>query len=203
MNKHNQKSGFAGLEILLVLVVIGLISALGWFVYKQRSQTSSSTPETTQSSTPNSTSSESKSVISEQTFSNEQYGISFHYPETFTVKDETATYIGSGEDFPWYSQSDFVKLLLSLDGDTVTARLVMNNDDLQTIIGCMGGSGKVDKTYTLNGMKAYRVVNYGQMQDSKDTEYIVVGPKYTFVVLSQDSNQNSNVEKLLGTLKLT
>ncbi|MCA9331260.1 type II secretion system protein, partial [Candidatus Saccharibacteria bacterium] len=77
MNKHNQKSGFAGLEILLVLVVIGLISALGWFVYKQRSQTSSSAPETTQSSTPNSTSSESKSVISEQTFSNEQYGISF------------------------------------------------------------------------------------------------------------------------------
>lgn len=51
--KHNQK-GFSAVEVVIMLVIIGLIGATGWYVWQQRNKNTATPTQNTSSINPNS-----------------------------------------------------------------------------------------------------------------------------------------------------
>ena len=94
MNKiiKNEK-GFSAVEIILVIVIIALISVVGWLVYKDHHKTTTiNTPPTYSKATSKSTASNNtKSAATAnpyagwKTYNLASFGLSFKYPNTWTV----------------------------------------------------------------------------------------------------------------------
>lgn len=85
--KINQK-GFSVVEVLIVIVVIGLVGAIGWTVYARQDN-----DQDKQTPTPTSSQNEEADQATEtadpyegwQTYTNSQLGYSFKYPDSWTV----------------------------------------------------------------------------------------------------------------------
>lgn len=78
--KTNQK-GFSVVEILIVIVVVGLIGTVGWFVYgSQKNRTSNVSTNTQTNQEP----SNQENVLSEFIeYENEEFGFEFSYPKSW------------------------------------------------------------------------------------------------------------------------
>lgn len=75
MNKlRNSQSGFSALEVILIVVVIGILGAVGWYVMKQKNNNDS----TANSSNPN-TSQNSNNNSKEKSLDISDWGVKFSY----------------------------------------------------------------------------------------------------------------------------
>ncbi len=97
MKKLN-KSGFTAIEALLIVVIAGILIVTGWYVWKQKNN---STTSNSQSSTLSSTPEVYKRTTSVpkdwKTYTNKTYKISFSYPASWTIRTSTINK-KSGED---------------------------------------------------------------------------------------------------------
>lgn len=200
--KSNQK-GFGAVEGLLILILLTMVGFTGYYVYHSRNNANSTYDSATKAGsssvqTPTAQSSESK------TYSNSAYSLSFKYPQNARIDDNTSTKTGRGDNFPWYAQSDYVKLYLDINGlGTTYAKLVLNDSDIQKTIGAAGGGGTIEKQYRVNGMQAYYVTGYGNGgAGSPGIVYIVVGPKYSFVLFSENSSRKSSLDSLVSSISM-
>lgn len=88
--KSNQK-GFSAAEALIILVIVGVIGGAGWYVWqsKNKSDSASTTNNTTQSTTPLTYKRTTTVPSTWKTYTNEKYKISLAYPTNWTVSDST------------------------------------------------------------------------------------------------------------------
>ncbi|MEX2014493.1 MAG: prepilin-type N-terminal cleavage/methylation domain-containing protein [Candidatus Saccharimonadales bacterium] len=95
----NQK-GFSVVEILIVIIVIGLLGAVGWLVYdRQKSKTSETQTNTQQKEeTPKQETEQTEQKLINtgwKVYTSEKLNLSFEYPESWTVKEEDQISSGS------------------------------------------------------------------------------------------------------------
>lgn len=86
--KTNQK-GFSSVEVILILVVVGLISAVGWLVYDRQKPNTDDTPTTaqiTQPATTNGDSETSKAEDKTATYTHSELKYSFDYPKEWATE---------------------------------------------------------------------------------------------------------------------
>ena len=133
------------------------------------------------------------------TYNNSSHGLSFKHPSSYTINDTTLDDVGSDDSVPWYSRSDFVKQVLQLNGNNVKAKVVLSSSDIDMTIGGFGGSGKTQKEFSVNGLKAYYITNYGQGPSSQNIVYILAGPKYSLLVWGVDGSKNDEINSLIQT----
>ena len=81
INKHG--SGFAVLEAILILIILGLIGTVGWVVYKNQVKNSSAVTDTSASPTKNATPITTKL---DKTYTDEVGSFSVKYPSTWQIK---------------------------------------------------------------------------------------------------------------------
>jgi prepilin-type N-terminal cleavage/methylation domain-containing protein len=94
---RSKQAGFTALEVLLVIVVVALIGAAGWYVASRGKQTNASSTAAT--SSPSQTAASSKEAL---TVSSTVGGFSFMYPQSWKVTsnvrpDETLSIKSPGE----------------------------------------------------------------------------------------------------------
>lgn len=99
--KSNQK-GFSVVEILIVIVVVGLLGAVGWLVYDRQkspkqSETTQQSSSTQENLRPTNDKKEDQKLINAgwKVYTSEKLKISFEYPDGWTVKEEDQISQGS------------------------------------------------------------------------------------------------------------
>ncbi len=165
LNKDN--NGFAAAEVLLVVVILALIGAVGWFVYKDHHKS-----DTSQGST------SSQNVALTQTYIDTSGWFTLKYPSTWddiTVKAGTTVDEGptgmptvltsnaAGQLVPDAAKNQIAALLnISTDSSTSTPEAYAVNT---------AGAVSQGKSETINGYSAY----YDVITSSGDTfrEFIV------------------------------
>lgn len=86
--QKNQK-GFSVVEGLLILVIVGLVAAVGWYVWSQKSKNSETTSQATEQAQPAESSATEQAPALEQ-YKDDELGFTFDYPEGWTVVKEQA-----------------------------------------------------------------------------------------------------------------
>lgn len=114
MNKKQSQSGSAHLIVILVLV-LALIGALGFVFYQNFISKTDQSKDQESSKTTNG--GEIKDVTKYKTFNDETYGISFQYPETWTLG---AVKIPEAET-PYYNRSMSV---MNENGETMATLVI-------------------------------------------------------------------------------
>jgi hypothetical protein len=201
--KLNQK-GIGIIETLLILILLTIVGFTGYYVWHTQKNSDSSYNNASKSIAAKPVPSSGTEASDLKTYSNTNYGLTFKYSPDVSVKDTTGSMTGSGDNFPWYEQTDYVKLSLEFSGlGNTVAKLVVNDDDLQKTIGSMGGSGTISRTYDVNGHKAYYITGYGNGGiGSPGVEYVVEGPNYSFVLSSENNVHKTTLDALIETVEL-
>lgn len=96
MKKLNNK-GFSGIEALLIVVILGMIAGVGWYVYSQNQQTKQTDSTNESSKASQITEKPADFVYKEaiedpvnwKTFENNELGFGFRYPEEYKIKEGT------------------------------------------------------------------------------------------------------------------
>ena len=90
MKKLNNK-GFSAVETILVLVIVGLIGFVGWYVYNSKKEVKNTSntqqPSGVTKSVPNT---KKDAPVTLKEYKNATYGFSFQYPENWTLKESLA-----------------------------------------------------------------------------------------------------------------
>ncbi len=95
MKKYDNK-GFSTVEALLILAIAAILVGTGWYVWRQRNNSSAPTNASSQNSTVNNTT-RTATVANWVTYTNRKHGYSFLYPKTIQngyggCKKETNSY---------------------------------------------------------------------------------------------------------------
>lgn len=81
--KKIRNDGFSAVELLLVVVLIGIISFAGWYVYQANKDTDKSLAEAGKAS-----SAAKAKPVSLKEYRNTEYGFSFQYPSTWKLTED-------------------------------------------------------------------------------------------------------------------
>ncbi len=107
MKKLNQK-GFSAVEVVIVVVVLGLIGGLGWYIKEHRTDKKTQSTTQTSSNSPTSAPQASKDPYEGwKTYSDDPNGITFKYPADWTAK--SGGYGEAGKLMPYTINSPDMK----------------------------------------------------------------------------------------------
>ena len=155
--KSNQK-GFSGLEILVITFIVGLIGVVGWLVYdrqKNKTDSKSTTAQTSQQAQQESLNQETK--ITDQyegwiTYNDSNYGVSFKHPVNWNV-----------------SKSEKNGFLIITTSQITSAEIEANQDSLSKYNEDMKVNISVSKTKIEGGTS--NTSNVLESVNFNDTEY--------------------------------
>lgn len=210
--KVNQK-GFSVVEILIVIVVVGLLGAVGWFVYDRQSKDKAEPVATKTETKEKEASTPEKDTYEGMTkYTSEKYGIAFYHPKDWST-----------EEVPIESPSDLTpsEFAINVKGATSekyseTASFELHIKSLQEMAKVyddyygQSNTAKVNKvTTTLKDKEAVHLT-ITQPEGEKTEHYLfAVGNKtYSFRSINESLNMQrsqdywSNFEKLYSSLEI-
>lgn len=213
--KFNQK-GFSAVLLLLVIVVVGLIGAVGWVVYdRQKNITDNGepSPQTSQQEQTQATTKDEVDITKDAYIvTTELYSLKI--PDGWTLSgDELGLWAGCLEDASCVTYKEGQKAIVNPTqggrGGPFRFQLVTDSRDFETLFGSGYTNEGAFKASNVTGVKYYKkVVNDEPMEPSAGSKiygYSFKGDKYInlyYAVFPGDKDQHTTVEKYLETLQI-
>jgi len=212
---RKNQDGFSVVEIVLVIVVVGLIGGVGWYVVKARNNSDKTVESTAQSKSesPTKTTTPTKDPYEGmRKYSNDKYGITFYHPKDWNTEEVPI-------DTP--SGPTPTEFAVNIQGNTnekysETASLEIHTKNLQEITkeydAYYGQSttAKINKvTGTLKGKESVHLT-ITQPDGDKTEHYLFAVGNKTYSLRSVNESLNvqrsqdywSNFQKLYDSLQL-
>lgn len=197
--KNNQK-GFSAIEAIMLVVIVALIGAVGWMVYKDRHKTTVTTT-TTQPTKTSSTPTSQQPTANTTTYTDSSKLFTISYPTSWAV-DESA--INAETPYPLANKKR-VKLTppnspKSSDGVTPNAVFVIafKTSDIQGVLShnSFGDKQTSTQSLTINGYQALynQDISTGATESPTYTEdqYVVTNNGATLLVTFREKEGSYN-----------
>ena len=139
-----------------------------------------------------------------KTYSNEQYGIIFDYPENMETKDRTESrmmkYAGLDVDF-FASLRDIKREVKATNIAAIYAAKALTTDQFVTALGTLGANAQIKNTQTevYHGLTVKKIVTSTDI--GSDKTYYVLERNGNLVIFSVFLGQETFFESVLQTLR--
>ncbi len=207
-NVKNNQNGFSLTHVLLLLVVVGVVSGSGWYVWSSNNKTASkvsSNKSGTVGNKPSLNKAPAETPPNWSSYRNSQLGISFAYPKNWTFVDKSAE--------PASTKSYYVGELSSDDKATSVAITLVRKKDGRNVRASIDewkASAKNsnlkygDLTEVKSHYVSFSYINYlDEAKKASNLKYQILDPANSvqLLVLPTATNHKVLIDQVVGTLR--